>query len=604
MRNNKILILIVFILSILNSFSQRDLEKSLEHFSNGMKINTDKNKPEINNKAIEEFTLALKYDSLCYKCYLMRAVIYEYIGEFELAILDAKKSIDLNTNPNYIYYSSRADIERKLKQYESAIEDYTIAIKLKPNRVESYKDRATCYRELGLFKQAIDDYDIALILKPKDVSFLEKRVICYEKINNFDEAFSDLDKLIKINPSEGGYNYHKAELYIDLHQYRDVIENINIYLKKTDIIQNSYGLRGIAYFNTNIFDSALVDLDRFIKDNPKRNNILQEEYRALSLINLGQVEEGKKYLIDIEARLNKYDTLVVKEDYKLHLANINYFLGVCDYKLNDFTEANKKMKKAEKLNQSDLPNFYSDYAKIKIALKDTSSAIEMIDKCILTNPSDEFNYRLYRITLLEYSVKKYYKKIKADINRMIEISSKDTMQLAQCYQSLAILEQQNNNEELALQGIEKAISLRPNYYFFNYIKCLILLKFQTNKAMPYIEEYITKYPTVLNFRFAKVQYLENHSEYLKALVEVDKMLEIDTTYFSHTIKGIIYYRLNNFDKSCEEMNKAIKLGYDMSKYQLNAFCTGSFGEDEKETIMDKLKYIGSKVSLGRTIDNW
>ena len=74
-----IIAFIVFFLVALTSLSQRDLEKSKEHFDNGMKIKQNLNIPEINNKVLEEFTLSIQYDTLCYKCYFVRGAIYEYL---------------------------------------------------------------------------------------------------------------------------------------------------------------------------------------------------------------------------------------------------------------------------------------------------------------------------------------------------------------------------------------------------------------------------------------------------------------------------------------------------------------------------------------------
>ena len=70
-----------------------------------------------------------------------------------------KQSISAETHLRWGYAKYRLD------QYQAAIDDYDIAIGLKPDFAPAYYFRGTVKRSLGQYKEAIEDYDIAIDLK-------------------------------------------------------------------------------------------------------------------------------------------------------------------------------------------------------------------------------------------------------------------------------------------------------------------------------------------------------------------------------------------------------------------------------------------------------
>ena len=64
-------------------------------------------------------------------------------------------------------------LKEKQEHYENAIEHYTEALKLKPDRIDFYNNRGNAYRAMGESDRAIQDYDEVIRRQP---DFIEVRV--------------------------------------------------------------------------------------------------------------------------------------------------------------------------------------------------------------------------------------------------------------------------------------------------------------------------------------------------------------------------------------------------------------------------------------------
>lgn len=73
------------------------------------------------------------------------------MGVLEKALDDFDKAIEID-NQNSIIYANRGLVNRKMENYEKAIEDYSSEIKLgPPNNIKAYNNRAYCQAKLGVY---------------------------------------------------------------------------------------------------------------------------------------------------------------------------------------------------------------------------------------------------------------------------------------------------------------------------------------------------------------------------------------------------------------------------------------------------------------------
>ena len=107
-----------------------------------------------------------------------------------------------------IAYHNRGFAYGELKQYDKAIADFDKAIELNPEDVHvDYRNRGVAYRKLKQYDKAIADYDKAIELNPKDADTYHNRGFAYDELKQYDKAIADYDKAIKLNP-EYAYAYN------------------------------------------------------------------------------------------------------------------------------------------------------------------------------------------------------------------------------------------------------------------------------------------------------------------------------------------------------------------------------------------------------------
>ncbi|MGI0479732.1 protein kinase domain-containing protein [Geminocystis sp. CENA526] len=125
---------------------------------------------------------------------------YRELKQYEKAIIDYTKAIELD--PNYIYaYNNRGVVYENLKEYEKAIMDYTKAIELDPNYKSAYNNRGIVYGQLKEYEKAIMDYTKAIELDPNYTYAYNNRGVAYENLKEYEKAIMDYTKAIELNPN-------------------------------------------------------------------------------------------------------------------------------------------------------------------------------------------------------------------------------------------------------------------------------------------------------------------------------------------------------------------------------------------------------------------
>jgi len=111
-----------------------------------------------------------------------------------------KKQKGLPQNARTYFDSGFAAYSRS--DYDSAIADYTQAIRLAPDSALVYYDRGSAYRKKGDFDRAIADYTQAIQLDPNyDSSYLD-RGYAYAIKGDLDRAIADWEAVLRINPND------------------------------------------------------------------------------------------------------------------------------------------------------------------------------------------------------------------------------------------------------------------------------------------------------------------------------------------------------------------------------------------------------------------
>ena len=94
-------------------------------------------------------TLAIAYNN--------RGNAYTGKGEYELAVKDYDKSINLNSN-NAIAFNNRGVAYKKKSEYDRAINDFSAALKITPNYASAFVNRGETYGKKNDYGRALKGF--------------------------------------------------------------------------------------------------------------------------------------------------------------------------------------------------------------------------------------------------------------------------------------------------------------------------------------------------------------------------------------------------------------------------------------------------------------
>ncbi len=139
-----------------------------------------------------------------YKVYLDDGIFDIRNGKFEDAVEKINKSIELK-NDWEIPYFYRAVAYHALENYDEAMLDYTKSIQLNPNMTDAYYNRAKIILSesnspMSEIKKAVADLEKALELDDKFVDALFAMAAAYKKLGEYHKSLEYLEKLLQITP--------------------------------------------------------------------------------------------------------------------------------------------------------------------------------------------------------------------------------------------------------------------------------------------------------------------------------------------------------------------------------------------------------------------
>lgn len=147
--------------------------------------------------------------------YTIRGITYIEIGNYQKAIKDFNKSIQIN--PDYAsVYHYRGKAYEKLGNYQKAIQDFSRVIELLPHKAEAYNNRGLSYKNLGYYQKAIKDFDSAVKLEPRYFEAYNNRGSIHATTGNYKEAIRDFDMAIELNPKAADVYVNRGMLYLNL----------------------------------------------------------------------------------------------------------------------------------------------------------------------------------------------------------------------------------------------------------------------------------------------------------------------------------------------------------------------------------------------------
>jgi len=405
-----------------NRLKLKDNFSGIETFS--LKGNVDDKEKITLEKALADYTQALRLDPNNAVIYKERGDVYSHLGEPDKAISDFNQA--LRFNPNYsTAYSGRSNAYADKSEENRAIADINQAIKLDPNDAFLYRMRAYYYYHLyennkgGDIDRIIADYTKAIQLDPNDAISYSVRGRLYAYKNDIDQAIADYTKAIQLDPNNAWFYYDMRGGCFEVK--RQIDKAIEDYTKVIQLAPSysAYYSRAKAYENKGDIDKAIADYTIIIEFDPKYAG--SYSYRGLLYLE--------------------------KKDYDEAITDFAKALSLAS---NNFERDN---------SFSALRYTYIARGDAYLDKKDYDKAIADYSQVIKLNPNDSYAYR-YRGDV--YLNKKDYDKALAEYSQAIRLNPND----AHAYNGRGIAYWWKNDLNRALTDIEAALRIEPNNAVF------------------------------------------------------------------------------------------------------------------------------------------
>ncbi|MDZ4834446.1 MAG: tetratricopeptide repeat protein [Candidatus Melainabacteria bacterium] len=239
----------------------------------------------LHSQAIDQYTLATKNvfhknDALAY---LRRATSRRKIGEFDLALADLEKGLQLEKSavksPTAWLCSNdlrhRILIERGWvfygkKEYEKALEQFDQSLELTKTTF-AYVGRAAVFEATGNNKEAESSYEKGLACSANSCEkeqVLHERATYYQQQGQPDKALAALNDAINCDSNCADSYYERGLNYVKRNQFKLAIEDFQRSLSRRPDTEKVVHAKALAELDLRDYKSALLDINRAVTLNP------------------------------------------------------------------------------------------------------------------------------------------------------------------------------------------------------------------------------------------------------------------------------------------------------------------------------------------------
>ena len=189
------------------------------------------------------------------------------LGNYKESIENFDMAIQLKPNYALAYYN-RGVAKEMLREYFAAKIDYSSANNLEPDAATLCHSMAGFAIVLGNYKGAISKYDMAIRLKPDYTEAYYNRGKAKFNLEKYFDAISDFDSAIRLKPDFAEAFDYRGLAKSNLGQHVFAIADFDTAIRLKPDYVKAYNNRGLAKFNLKQYASAVTDYDKAIQLNP------------------------------------------------------------------------------------------------------------------------------------------------------------------------------------------------------------------------------------------------------------------------------------------------------------------------------------------------
>ncbi len=256
--------------------SNRDYEKVLQlddaqhvaYAGLGMNRFTQHNYKE----SVRLLSKALKLSPNYYLVYNFRSIAYMFLEEYDSAIADFMKWIEVSENVTPDTYYLLASCYQEKGDYELAISNYEKAIDMNIGSSNCYVQWASLKQSKGEYDAAIQGFSKAIELEPNNVGLYYQRGWVYEFANRPEEALSDYNTAISIEPNNWFVYVNRGRLLSEIKRKSESKKDFNLILENCTTIESQGNYRQYALFYLGKELEAADWMQKIIKQYPTKEN--------------------------------------------------------------------------------------------------------------------------------------------------------------------------------------------------------------------------------------------------------------------------------------------------------------------------------------------
>lgn len=174
---------------------------------------------------------------------------------------------------NALLFSNLGLVQRRLGEYDKALESYSFALNFAPLAVPILLDRAAIYMETGRTDRAYTDYCRVLDEDKQNKEALLMRAYIYMQQREYKMAKADYERLLKVNPASYNGRLGLATLEQKEGKHEDALRILNNMFaakgKDAQLSPSQYAMLYVARAGVEKdlkhMDMALVDLEEAIR---------------------------------------------------------------------------------------------------------------------------------------------------------------------------------------------------------------------------------------------------------------------------------------------------------------------------------------------------
>jgi tetratricopeptide (TPR) repeat protein len=157
------------------------------------------NESEDYDKAIADFSTAVRHDPNDTIAHCGRAAAYYRKADFAKALVDYENVIRLKPRSSD-GYKGRGLCYGSMRRYDEAVSDFTECVRINPRDTWAYSHRGGAYYCQGKALEAIRDCDAAIAIDPENPDAYLFRGAAYADLRAYGRAQNELRTAISINP--------------------------------------------------------------------------------------------------------------------------------------------------------------------------------------------------------------------------------------------------------------------------------------------------------------------------------------------------------------------------------------------------------------------